>query len=276
MPSLFQFEFKHIVKLWEYRTILFKGFLLNYAVLPILAIAVGLATGDFGIAAGLFTIAVFSGGGMVMHWIKRSGGDTSLGFLLLFINVLAIALSLLMIHLFALTFAPHFGVVYDEHITVKRFAWAVAKWLIFVPLIASRIVRLFPAVVSGFQRYKKWISHTSIFIILFYLFGLQGTQSLREIYDFEPLSFAVAFSAVVIFYALVYLAARVTFRFGSPQDIAAFWHTVTRYLTLALVISTFTVSTFGASMLLPIMYGYVVQIPMAALIARRIKPQEEG
>jgi hypothetical protein len=44
---------------------------------------------------------------------------------------------------------------------------------------------------------------------------------------------------------------------------------VTRYLTLALVISTFSMGTFGVSMLLPIMFGYVVQIPLSVYIDKK-------
>jgi len=269
MPSLFKFELRDVALLWRYRRVMLKGFVLNYVVLPLIALGIGLLSGDFGVAGGVMMLALFSGGGMVMHWIKRSGGDTSLGFLLLFVNVLAISLSLLMLHLFATFTSGYFGIEYDETITVKRFAWAVAELLIVIPFVASRFVRLIPGAVAWFERYKKIVSQGSIFIILFYLFGLQSSQSLVDIYDFEPELFAASAVAVVGFYAATYVVARAAFDLSSPQEIAAFWHTLTRYLTLALVIATFTVGTFGASMLLPVMFGYLVQIPLSVVVSRR-------
>ena len=83
MPSLFKFEFSHVNLIWEHKSVLIKGFIVNYMILPLFAAGIGFVTGDFGITAGLFLVAVLSGGGMVMHWIKKSGGDTSFGFLLL-------------------------------------------------------------------------------------------------------------------------------------------------------------------------------------------------
>ncbi|RLA58454.1 MAG: hypothetical protein DRQ78_12010, partial [Epsilonproteobacteria bacterium] len=138
MPSLFKFEFEHVQLVWIHKAVLAKGFFVNYAILPVFALSIGFATHDFGITAGLFLISVLSGGGMVMHWIKRSGGDTSFGFLLLFINLLFISLSLLMLHLLATYSADYFDVVYHDKISISRFTEEVMMLLIIVPLVASR------------------------------------------------------------------------------------------------------------------------------------------
>ncbi len=274
MPSLFKFELGHVKLVWEDRAILLKGFFVNYMILPLIALAIGFITGDFGITAGLFLISVLSGGGMVMHWIKKSNGDTSLGFLLLFINLLFISLSLLMLHVFALYSAGYFGVSYDEEISISRFSQAVIMLLIVIPFIASRVVRYIKPLVTIIENYRKYISHISIFIILFYLFGLQNSQLLVEIYDFEPELFFISFVAVCVFYLLTLVVSMWMYDLDSPQERAAFWHSVTRYLTLALVISTFSAGTFGISMLLPIMFAYVVQIPLSVVISKRYMPSE--
>ena len=88
LPSLFKFKLKDIQLVWQYRSVLVKGLMVNYLLLPIFALAIGFMTNDFGITGGLFLLSVLSGGGMVMHWIKKSNADTSFGFLLLFINPL--------------------------------------------------------------------------------------------------------------------------------------------------------------------------------------------
>ena len=273
MPSLFKFKVRETALMWHYKGLMFKGFLVNFVLLPLFAVGVGLATGDLGIAAGLFLLSVLGGGGMVMHWIKRSHGDTSFGFLLLFVNLVAIPLSLLMLHLFAMYTAPHFGIDYDETITIRRFAQPVIILLVIIPFVISRIILQIKPLVTLIEKYKKFISQGSIFIILFYLFGLQSSQQLVEVYDFEPELFYVALIAVVVFYALVVAASTWIFDLDSPQERAAYWQSVTRYITLALVISTFSAGTFGVSMLLPIMFAYLVQIPLSVVIANRYMPE---
>ena len=269
MPSLFKFEFEHVQLVWIHKAVLAKGFFVNYAILPVFALSIGFATHDFGITAGLFLISVLSGGGMVMHWIKRSGGDTSFGFLLLFINLLFISLSLLMLHLLATYSADYFDVVYHDKISISRFTEEVMMLLIIVPLVASRAVVCTKPVLDFIRKYRKYISHASIFIILFYLFGLQSSQRIIDVYDFEPELFYISFIAVFVFYMLTFLVSKLVYNLDSPQERAAFWHSVTRYLTLALVISTFSARTFGISMLLPIMFAYIVQIPLSVMISRK-------
>jgi len=269
MPSLFKFELKDVKLIWLHKSVFFKGFLVNYLALPIIAVAIGYFTQDFGISAGLFLLSVLSGGGMVMHWIKKSGGDTSFGFLLLFINLLAISLSLLMLHIFAMYLAPHFGITYESSISISRFTNAVIELLIVIPFIASRVVIYIKPLVGFIQTYRKYISHLSIFIILFYLFGLQSSQLLVEVYDFEPELFAIALIAVFAFYVLTFLLSKWVYNLDSAQERAAFWHSITRYITLGLVISTFSSATFGVSMLLPIMFAYVVQIPLSVYINKK-------
>lgn len=270
MPSLFKFKLSDIQLIWTHKLVLLKGFILNYILLPLMAIVIGFMSNDFGIVSGLLLIALFSGGGMVMHWIKRSGGDTSFGFLLLFINLLFVSLSLLMLHIFATYSAGYFGVTYDSEISLSRFSEAVIMLLIVIPFLASRVVILVKPLVELIEKYKKYISHISIFIILFYLFGLQNSQLLVDVYDFEPELIPISFVAVAAFYIFTYYISRWIFDLNSTYERAAFWHSITRYLTLALVISTFSVNTFGVSMLIPIMFAYVVQIPMAVYINDKV------
>jgi len=271
MPSLFNFELAHIKLVWEDKKILLKGFVINYILLPLIALAIGFATGDFGITAGLFMLAVLSGGGMVMHWIKKSKADTSLGFLLLFINLLMITLSLYMLDMFGTYSAGYFEMDYDNSVGIGRFAKGVLMLLIVIPFFVSRVVRHITPLVGFIQKFQKYISHISIFLILFYLFGLQNVQVLEDVWDFDPQLVPISFVAVLVFYALTYLLAKFIYDLDSPQERAAFWHTVTRYLTLALVIATFTLNSFGVSMLLPIMFAYVVQIPLAVYINKKME-----
>lgn len=270
MPSLFKVKFSDVNLLWPYRVVIIKSLFINYLLLPIFAVAIGLITQDFGIAAGLFLLSVLSGGGMVMHWIKKSGADTSLGFLLLFINLLLVSLSLLMLHTFGIYTSEYFDVSYVDETNVSNFAKAVLILLIVVPFITSRLLLFVKPLVIQIEKYRSYISSSSIFIILVYLFGLQSSQHLFDLYDFEPELFYISVIAVFTFYLLTLVASKLIFDLDSKQERAAFWHSVTRYITLALVISTFTTNTFGVSMLLPVMLAYVIQIPFAIFIDKKL------
>lgn len=270
MPSLFEFRMQDVQLIWTHKITLLKGLLVNYLLLPACAVGLGYATGNFGIMSGLFLLSVLSGGGMVMHWINRSKADNSFGFLLLFINLLGISLSLFMLHVFAGYAAPYFGISYEAEISISRFTTQVITLLIVIPFIASRVVLFVKPLLEFIKKYRKVISNVSLFIILFYLFGLQSTKDLIDVWDFEPELFAIAFGAVFVFYLLVFIFSMFIYDLESPYEKATFWHSVTRYITLALVISTFSMGTFGVSMLLPIMFAYLVQIPWAIYISKKV------
>jgi len=270
MPSLFKVKFSDITLLWHYKLLLLKGIVLNYVFLPLLAIGIGLLTQSYAIAAGLFLLSVLSGGGMVMHWIKKSGGDTSFGFLLLFINLMFVSLSLLMLHLFGVYFAEYFGESYSDGTDLGSFANGVLILLIVVPFVVSRFIIFIKPLVKLIETYRSYISNISIFIILIYLFGLQSTQLLVDVYDFEPELIYISLFSVIGFYVSIVLLAHVVYNLDSPQERAAFWHSVTRYITLALVISTFSINTFGAAMIIPIMFAYIIQIPFAIMIDKKL------
>lgn len=268
MPALFKVKLMDITLIFEHKMLMIKGLFVNYLLIPIIAISLGLLTGNFGIAAGLFLLSVLSGGGMVMHWIKTSGADTSLGFVLLFINLVFVSLSLLLLHTFGVYGAEYFGETYSEDINVSNFAQGVITLLIVIPFILSRVIIFIQPLKDFILKQQSHISKLSLFVIIFYLFGLQNSQLLFELYDFEPELFPISIGAVVVFYFAIFFLARFVYNLESPQEKAAFWHSITRYLTLALVISTFTINTFGVSMILPIMFAYIVQIPFSILLSK--------
>ena len=174
-----------------------------------------------------------------------------------------------MLHLFATYSAGYFEVTYDAQIAISRFAEPVITLLILIPFLASRVVLFIKPLLTFIETYSKYISRISIFIILFYLFGLQSSQQLIDIYDFEPELFFIALLAVAVFYLLIFIASKMIYNLDSPQERAAFWQSITRYITLALVLSTFSAGTFGVSMLLPIMFAYLIQIPLSVVISNK-------
>ncbi|HIC44802.1 MAG TPA: hypothetical protein EYO73_11155 [Sulfurimonas sp.] len=273
MPTLFKVKLSDIKLLLVYKNVVIKSLLTNYIILPLIALGIGLLTNNFGVASGLFLLSVLSGGGMVMHWIKKSNADASMGFILLFVNLILVSLSLLMLHVFGLQTADYFSESYADEINLSNFAKIVIILLVIVPFIISRVVMLIKPLQAFLEKQGPYISKLSIFVILFYLFGLQSSQLLFEIYDFEPELIYISLAAVITFYLAVLFISKLVYKLDSPQERAAYWHSVTRYITLALVLSTFSTSTFGVSMILPIMFAYIVQIPFAIMIDKKIIPR---
>lgn len=274
MPTLFNVKLSDIKLAYVHKSVVLKSIVINYVVLPFIALLVGLATKDFGIAAGIFLLSVLSGGGMVMHWIKMSHGDTSIGFILLFMNLIFVSLSLLMLHTFGIYSAAYFGEIYLREGNLQNFAKAVIILLIIVPFVASRIIMYIQPFKEFISSKRSYISSISIFIIVFYLFGLQNSQQLIDVYEFQPELIYISIGAAFAFYGGVFVVAKYAYDMDSEQERAAFWHTVTRYITLALVISTFSIKSFGVSMLLPIMFAYVIQIPFAAYIEKSLEKKK--
>lgn len=273
MPTLFNVELKDIKLLYTYRSITLKGLLINYIILPLIALGIGLLTNNFGIAAGLFLLSVLSGGGMVMYWIKTANADTSLGFVLLFINLIFVSFSLLMLHAFGIYTSDYFSELYLDGPNMSNFAKTVIILLIVVPFIASRVVIFIKPLKEFIEDKQNYISNISIFLIIFYLFALRNSQALFEIYDFEPELIYKSFFAVAFFYLFAFLVSKKLYDTNSPQERAAFWHTITRYITLALVISTFSISTFGTSMILPIIFAYIIQMPLSTKVSQYQKKE---
>ncbi|MGB5505352.1 MAG: hypothetical protein WBM70_01560 [Sulfurovum sp.] len=275
MPTLFNVKLQDIKLVFQYKTVILKSLLTNFLLLPLMALIIGLLTQNYGVAAGLFLLGVLSGGGMVMNWIKKSGADTSIGFILLFINLIFVSLSLLMLHLFGTYTAAYFDEsYYSDERNLENFARAVITLLIIIPFVASRVVIYIEPLKNFINEKRKYISNISLFIILFYLFGLQKSQMIFELYDFEPELIPISIIAVIAFYFSSYIVAKFIYDLESAQERAAFWYSVTRYITLALVLSTFSINTFGISVILPIMFAYIVQIPFAMLIDKKVMGKE--
>lgn len=211
MPTLFNVKFSDITLLYTHKTVMIKSLLINYLLLPVIALGIGLLTDNFGIAAGLFLLSVLSGGGMVMHWIKSAQGDASFGFLLLFINLVLVSFSLLMLHQFGIYTSEYFNESYLDGPNISNFAKAVIILLIIIPFMLSRVIIFIKPLKNFIEEKKSYISNISIFIIIFYLFGLQNSQSLFEIYDFEPELIYISLIAVCVFYLAIFIVSHFSY-----------------------------------------------------------------
>jgi hypothetical protein len=176
-----------------------------------------------------------------------------------------------MLHLFGIYTEDYFGAMYTDDINLTSFARAVIEYLIVIPFILSRIIIFAQPVVKFINKYRPVISNISIFIIITYLFALQNSQLLFEVLDFQPELVTVYIVAVLAFYIGNFIIAKVTFNTNIPEEKSAFWFTTTRYITLALIIASFSINSFGVTMIIPIMFAYIIQIPIAIFYAKLLK-----
>lgn len=270
-PSLFRFEREDLrFALHELKPIALD-LVLNFVVLAGVALAIGWLTRDLGLAAALLLLALLPGGGMVMHWIKTSGADVRLGFILSVVNLaMVLPVTLILAALPGLLAgwfpAPGIGTVAPGGgIRIPPFAPFMV--LIVLPFALSRWIKGdAPWLVAFTERHARTISQVVIAGIVFYLFGLESSQALFAV---SLPVFAKAVVATAGFYAAaIGLAHLATGR--DAEGRAVFWHLVTRYITLALILASFTAGNFGPTFLLPIMIAYVIQFSAAGILGARM------
>ena len=271
-PSLFGFETGDLrLARAELRPIALS-LVLNFVVLTGAALAIGLATRDMGLAAALFLLAVLPGGGMVMLWIRSSGADVKLGFLLAIVHLaLVLPVTLVFARFYDLATpwfaAPEVGAAGALATRFQVPPLGPFMVLIVVPFLLSRAARDgAPGLVAWAEKHRQTVASATIFGIVFYLFGLKSSQL---IFAVTPLALVTGFAATAAFYAVaIALAERATRR--DPEGRAVYWHLVTRYITLALILASFSVDTYGPTFLLPIMSAYFIQFAAAGLLKARM------
>ncbi len=260
-PSLFKFQVKDLAMIKDHLPAFGKNLFINYLLLVAVALAIGYASQDIGIAGALLILALLPGGGMVMMWIKSSGANVKLGFIIFMLNLaLLLPVTLIFGQFFGLA-SPYFPAVDLSAVSATASGGVEPMGpfmiLIVIPFVLSRIVLfVFPKLVEFTGKHQPLISKATMFGIVFYLFALGTSQLLFEVSGLELLK---ALAATLIFYAMVVLVGmKATDR--TPEGKAVFWHIATRYITLALILAVFSVETYGATFILPIMFAYFIQI----------------
>ena len=270
-PSLFKFNIADLGLIKTNLPSVIKNLWINYLLLTVVALGIGYLSRDIGIAAALFLLALLPGGGMVMMWIKKSNANVKLGFILFMLNlllILPVTLAFGQFENFAGGWfpAPDLGSVAGmaSESSVKPMGPFII--LIAIPFLLSRLVLQFtPSLVEFTAKHQPTISKATMFGIVFYLFSLSTSQLLFQV---GILDLVKAFVATAAFYAVV-IGVAIYATDLSPNGKSVFWHIATRYITLALILAVFTVDTFGATFILPIMIAYFIQIGSAGFLAKR-------
>jgi len=271
-PSLFKFHLADFMMIKSNTHSIGKNLSINYLLLTAVALLIGWASQDLGIAAALFLLALLPGGGMVMMWIKVSNANIKLGFIIFMLN-LALLLPITLIfgqfHGLASGFFPHVDLTHVQGVASGTEIKPMGPFmiLIVVPFVISRIILQFlPSVVAFTGKHQPLISKATMFGIVFYLFSLSTSQLLFQVSGADLLKAVVATS---VFYAVT-IGAAFALTDRTPTGKAVFWHIATRYITLALILAVFSVETFGATFILPIMIAYFIQIGSAGFINKAL------
>ncbi|MGH1369188.1 MAG: hypothetical protein ACRBCL_11285 [Maritimibacter sp.] len=271
-PTLFKFDIKDLALVQNALPSIGAALWINYIVMVLASLLIGFLSRDIGIAGALFLLALLPGGGMVMMWIKTSGANPKLGFIIFMLN-LALVLPVTMV------FSQHFAVVSGlfpapDLSEVKAAAGGGVKplapfmILIVLPFVLSRIARAFvPGVINVTERYQQVISKATMFGIVFYLFSLTTAQMLFSVSITSLFQAAIATFA---FYGVAFGAARYLTK-NTPEGRAVYWHVATRYITLALIMAVFSIDTYGPTFILPVMIAYFVQIGAAGILRRQMQ-----
>ncbi len=271
-PSLFKFQLKDFALIKPNLPSIGRNLWINYGLIVAVALAIGFLSGDIGIAGALLLLALLPGGGMVMMWIKSSGANAKLGFIIFMLNL---ALLLPVTLIFGAYFdlaqgyfpAPDLGGTAGLGSGREIMPFAPFMILIVVPFLLSRLIRtFFPAVIKFSEAHGATISKLTMFGIVLYLFSLSTAQLLFSV----PLSALItSLVATIAFYVVAFGAAQVLTP-ESPEGRAVYWHIATRYITLALILAVFVVDQFGATFILPVMFAYFIQIGAAGFLRTRM------
>ncbi len=271
-PSLFKFQLSDMALVKKQRHSIFANLWINYLLMTGAALIIGYLSGDIGIAGALLLLALLPGGGMVMMWIKTSGANPKLGFIIFMLNL---ALLLPVTLIFGAYFdiasawfpAPDLGdVAVSTGREVKPFAPFVI--LIVIPFLLSRLARAFlPGVMAFAEKHQPQISKATMFGIVFYLFSLTTSQMLFTV-SLEALFTAIA--ATAAFYAVAFTAARYLTD-NDAEGKAVYWHIATRYITLALILAVFSLDSYGPTFILPVMIAYFIQIGSSGMLRTRMQ-----
>ena len=278
VPSLFKFKLADIAIVKDHLPSVFKNLWINYLFMTSAALAIGYASQDVGIAAALFLLALLPGGGMVMMWIKQSHAHVKLGFILFMLNLALLLPATLVFAEFQNFTAGWFPAPDLSNVgglssgnEIKPFAPFMI--LIVIPFLVSRLaLRFFPSLIVWTDKHQKTISRATMFGIVFYLFSLTTSQLLFQV---SIVDLAKAFVATIAFYGVAVGIAHVMTDHSNTGK-SVYWHIVTRYITLALILAVFSIDKLGASFILPIMIAYFIQIGSAGFLSARHQLQVEN
>lgn len=280
MPSLLDFEIKDILKIGKWKKLLRINAIANFAITPLIVWGIGsLFFENIWLTITLTMLALLSWGGLVFAWIKKTAGNSSLGFQLFMINLLIFTL----LFFIATPLVQQIGITQSAGLTcglsgpvscgtggnVSPISALIV--LVIFPFLVSRVILWNQKITAWAKKYSKYASQIGTFIIIGYIFSLQQVHALFET---NFLLVIKIFVATLVFYLLVFAYNLVMYHRFLPKTAESkslFWLMTSRFITLGLVLSFMYTQYFGADIMLIFVSAYFIQIGMSQLVSRYLK-----
>lgn len=282
MPSFFNFQLSDFKSILKYKKIVWLNLLINFLVLPIIALFFWFFISDKGIIAAIFLLSLLPWGGMMMHWIKKSWWNTKLWLKLFIINLLMIVPAMFVFFNFEVISSNLWiESIFKNDTETLEFHWTcpltghlesvceMNSWLnpkafgpfiilVLIPFLISRaILKFSKSLVSFSERHKEKISLTAISLIVFYLLWLSSSSA---IFQATTTTLVIAFFACLVFYLMSVFISFLVLRKNDKDFIALFWNISTKYITFWMALATFFVSNYWGSFVLVFVFAYFIQI----------------
>ncbi|MFA6995428.1 MAG: hypothetical protein WC249_03425 [Patescibacteria group bacterium] len=295
-PSLVPLDFDKIKEIGQYKKLIFLSIIINFLVVPLLAVFIGwlfLSTEPM-LWLGLILLSILPGGGMVTTWAYRSKANMPLTVGLVFANLLAAVVLVpfyLTIAINRLTIIPIRSSAQScvlEPVTKGAVnclfdgSGDVSPLKIALPIL---IIIIIPLLLAYFtQKYlKKRVDDNSLIIIkqkfaafsnlglILILFALMNIKENKIIFE-RPDLLVKALVPLLVFYAVSLIISLILYKYKKGADgRAIIWGTYLRYITLALglAISLIYQNPDYSLAVIMVILAYLIQIPSSFWLTKK-------
>ncbi|MFA5917509.1 MAG: hypothetical protein WC850_04750 [Candidatus Gracilibacteria bacterium] len=296
MPPLLNFKVKDFLLLKDFKAILLLDIVINFVLIPFLFFCIGFIF--LGNAAGTYALLLLGflpGGGMLFSWIQKTGGNIKFSFPIFFLNILIFSSIFFQLNIFLEQKGEEISNKNIENLFINKNEEAcfldtltygsvncsfgseggvnpisIIIALIIFPFLLSRIILVSEKLTNFLKPKIKIISQIATFTIITYIFSL---KSMNIIFDTNYFTIFKFLGIILLIYVVVYtMIYMISFSnlINKDINIALFWNSATRFITLGLILSFIYKDLFGVDFLLIMSLGYIVQISLSSIIAKII------
>jgi ACR3 family arsenite efflux pump ArsB len=259
-PMMINIDLREVVHLRRHAWPVGLSLLVNFAVAPLLAVALARTffAGQPGYAVGLYLVALIPTSGMTAAWTGLADGDLEAALVAMAINLLA-AVAVLPVYLSVLV--PG-SVGFDAGRLYRQLAVVVVG-----PMIAGVVTRSVLLDRLGAERFERLkpvfggLSSVGVMLIVFVAMAMRSTSILAD-----PLSSAGVVVPLVAFYAALLVVGSALGRWllSDAQGVSLVYATSMRNLSIAVAIAA-APGFPPTTAVLPIALAYLLQPPLGAV-----------
>jgi hypothetical protein len=296
MPPLLNFKVKDFLLLKDFKAVLLLDIVLNFVIIPFLFFYIWyLFLWDTSATYALLLLWFLPWWWMLFSWIQKTWWNIKFSFPIFFLNILIFSSIFFQLNVFLEQKWEEISNRNIENIFINKNEeacfldtltygkvncglWSSMKVnpisiiivLIIVPFILSRIILISEKFTNLIKPKIKIISQIATFTIITYIFSL---KSMNVIFDTSYFTIFKFLWIILLIYVVVYTMIY-TISFSKLIDkeinIALFWNSATRFITLWLILSFIYKDLFWVDFLLIMSLWYIVQISLSYIFAKII------